>query len=170
MFRNNKNIKYILSLVPGKRRFGIYRFLPIFFCMGGVMEWVMIKVRIGRETFCKYLLYIFFFTVYLCASVLRTYDVNLNISIAIKRAVKRIQVEKAHNRHEMFENFRKVRIPTYLVLMSRYCLMYIQYYILYFLSSVCDMHVGFRNLFKYCNFQSPLDITVCTVTTASLLQ
>ncbi|XP_017343022.1 small integral membrane protein 4 [Ictalurus punctatus] len=51
MFRKNKNIKYILSLVPGKRRFGIYRFLPIFFCIGGVMEWVMINVRIGRETF-----------------------------------------------------------------------------------------------------------------------
>lgn len=53
MFTKNQNIKYILSLVPGKRRFGIYRFLPIFFCIGGVMEWVMINVRIGRETFCK---------------------------------------------------------------------------------------------------------------------
>ncbi|KAK3519066.1 hypothetical protein QTP70_016352 [Hemibagrus guttatus] len=36
---------------PWKRRFGIYRFLPIFFCIGGVMEWVMINVRIGQETF-----------------------------------------------------------------------------------------------------------------------
>ncbi|XP_061580281.1 ubiquinol-cytochrome c reductase complex assembly factor 5-like [Cololabis saira] len=32
-------------------RFGSYRFLPIFFCIGGVMEWIMINVRIGRETF-----------------------------------------------------------------------------------------------------------------------
>lgn len=52
--RKSQNIKYFLSLVPGKRRFGVYRFLPVFFCIGGVMEWVMINVRIGRETFCKY--------------------------------------------------------------------------------------------------------------------
>ncbi|XDV45850.1 hypothetical protein PO909_013872 [Leuciscus waleckii] len=51
MFRKSRNLKYILSLVPGKRRFGTYRFLPLFFCIGGVMEWVMINVRIGRETF-----------------------------------------------------------------------------------------------------------------------
>ncbi|KAL7864741.1 hypothetical protein AOLI_G00161610 [Acnodon oligacanthus] len=51
MLKKNKNLKYILSLVPGKQRFGIYRFLPFFFCVGGVMEWVMINVRIGRETF-----------------------------------------------------------------------------------------------------------------------
>ncbi|KAM4609804.1 ubiquinol-cytochrome c reductase complex assembly factor 5 [Polymixia lowei] len=51
MFRKSHNIKYFLSLVPGKRRFGTYRFLPIFFCIGGVMEWIMINVRIGQETF-----------------------------------------------------------------------------------------------------------------------
>ncbi|KAI3357620.1 hypothetical protein L3Q82_016027 [Scortum barcoo] len=51
MFYRNKNIGYLLSLVPGKRRLGTYRFLPIFFCIGGVMEWIMINVRIGKETF-----------------------------------------------------------------------------------------------------------------------
>ncbi|XP_026853924.2 small integral membrane protein 4 [Electrophorus electricus] len=51
MYRRSKPIKKLLSLVPGKQRFGIYRFLPVFFCLGGVMEWVMINVRIGRETF-----------------------------------------------------------------------------------------------------------------------
>ncbi|XP_028264747.1 ubiquinol-cytochrome c reductase complex assembly factor 5 [Parambassis ranga] len=51
MFYKNKTIKDLLSLVPGKRRLGMYRFLPIFFCIGGVMEWIMINVRIGRETF-----------------------------------------------------------------------------------------------------------------------
>ncbi|KAG5839027.1 small integral membrane protein 4 [Anguilla rostrata] len=51
LLRKNRNIKYILSLVPGKRRFGTYRFLPFFFCLGGVMEWIMINVRIGKETF-----------------------------------------------------------------------------------------------------------------------
>ncbi|KAG5282468.1 hypothetical protein AALO_G00056370 [Alosa alosa] len=51
MFRRSRNLKYVLSLVPGKRRLGTYRFLPIFFCIGGVMEWIMINVRIGKETF-----------------------------------------------------------------------------------------------------------------------
>ncbi|GAA6216366.1 small integral membrane protein 4 [Lates japonicus] len=51
MFHKSENLKYLLSLVPGKRRLGTYRFLPIFFCIGGVMEWIMINVRIGRETF-----------------------------------------------------------------------------------------------------------------------
>ncbi|KAJ8379091.1 hypothetical protein AAFF_G00230960 [Aldrovandia affinis] len=51
LLRKNRNIKYMLSLVPGKRRVGMYRFLPFFFCLGGVMEWIMINVRIGKETF-----------------------------------------------------------------------------------------------------------------------
>ncbi|NP_001289975.1 ubiquinol-cytochrome c reductase complex assembly factor 5 [Danio rerio] len=51
MLRKSQNLKYMLSLVPGKKRFGVYRFLPVFFCIGGVMEWIMINVRIGRETF-----------------------------------------------------------------------------------------------------------------------
>ncbi|XP_070695592.1 ubiquinol-cytochrome c reductase complex assembly factor 5 [Pempheris klunzingeri] len=51
MFHRSENVKYFLSLVPGKRRLGMYRFLPVFFCIGGTMEWIMINVRIGRETF-----------------------------------------------------------------------------------------------------------------------
>ncbi|XP_061590811.1 small integral membrane protein 4 [Cololabis saira] len=51
MFYRSKTLKDVFNLVPGKRRFGSYRFLPIFFCIGGVMEWIMINVRIGRETF-----------------------------------------------------------------------------------------------------------------------
>ncbi|XP_056129671.1 small integral membrane protein 4 [Lampris incognitus] len=51
MFSKSKNVRYFLNLVPGKRRFGTYRFLPIFFCIGGVMEWIMINARIGKETF-----------------------------------------------------------------------------------------------------------------------
>ncbi|KAM9344419.1 ubiquinol-cytochrome c reductase complex assembly factor 5 isoform 3-T3 [Pholidichthys leucotaenia] len=51
MFNRRKTITNLLSIVPGKRRLGPYRFLPIFFCVGGVMEWIMINVRIGKETF-----------------------------------------------------------------------------------------------------------------------
>ena len=53
MFNRSDNLRQILSLVPGKKSLGTYRFLPIFFCIGGVMEWIMINVRIGKETFCK---------------------------------------------------------------------------------------------------------------------
>ncbi|AWP09861.1 putative small integral membrane protein 4 [Scophthalmus maximus] len=51
MLHRSTNLKYVLSLFPGKRQLGTYRFLPVFFCIGGVMEWIMINVRIGRETF-----------------------------------------------------------------------------------------------------------------------
>ncbi|XP_063794877.1 ubiquinol-cytochrome c reductase complex assembly factor 5 isoform X1 [Pseudophryne corroboree] len=44
-------IATLLDKVPGKKRFGMYRFLPFFFILGGAMEWFMINVRIGRETF-----------------------------------------------------------------------------------------------------------------------
>ncbi|NWU63489.1 SMIM4 protein, partial [Pterocles burchelli] len=44
-------VKRLLQLVPGKQRFGVYRFLPFFFLLGGAMEWFMINVRIGQETF-----------------------------------------------------------------------------------------------------------------------
>uniref|UniRef100_A0A3B4ZN59 Small integral membrane protein 4 n=1 Tax=Stegastes partitus TaxID=144197 RepID=A0A3B4ZN59_9TELE len=54
MFIKSKTVRSLLRFVPGKRRFGSYRFLPIFFCIGGVMEWIMINVRIGKETFCKF--------------------------------------------------------------------------------------------------------------------
>lgn len=47
-------LRRALQRVPGKQRFGIYRFLPFFFVLGGTMEWIMIKVRVGQETFCKW--------------------------------------------------------------------------------------------------------------------
>uniref|UniRef100_A0ABI8ACQ3 Small integral membrane protein 4 n=5 Tax=Felidae TaxID=9681 RepID=A0ABI8ACQ3_FELCA len=44
-------VKRILQRVPGKQRLGVYRFLPFFFVLGGTMEWIMIKLRVGQETF-----------------------------------------------------------------------------------------------------------------------
>lgn len=40
-------------MVSLAKRFGPYRFLPGFFLLGGLIELFMIKVRIGKETFCK---------------------------------------------------------------------------------------------------------------------
>ncbi|RLV99419.1 hypothetical protein DV515_00009636 [Chloebia gouldiae] len=47
----SERVKRLLKLVPGQRRFGFYRFLPFFFVLGGAMEWFMINVRVGQETF-----------------------------------------------------------------------------------------------------------------------
>ncbi|NWT19622.1 SMIM4 protein, partial [Vireo altiloquus] len=47
----SERVKSLLKLVPGKRRFGFYRFLPFFFVLGGAMEWFMINFRFGKETF-----------------------------------------------------------------------------------------------------------------------
>lgn len=49
----SERLKRLLKLVPGQRRFGFYRFLPFFFVLGGAMEWFMINVRVGKETFCE---------------------------------------------------------------------------------------------------------------------
>ena len=35
------------------RNLGVYRTLPLFFCAGAVLEWFMINVQFGKETFCK---------------------------------------------------------------------------------------------------------------------
>ena len=32
----------------------MYRTLPFFFIAGAAIEWFMINVRVGRETFCKF--------------------------------------------------------------------------------------------------------------------
>ncbi|NXX18275.1 SMIM4 protein, partial [Podargus strigoides] len=47
----SRRVRRLLQLMPGKQRFGVYRFLPVFFLLGGAMEWFMINVRIGKETF-----------------------------------------------------------------------------------------------------------------------
>lgn len=47
-------VRRVLQRVPGKQRLGVYRFLPFFFVLGGTMEWIMIKVRVGHETFCEW--------------------------------------------------------------------------------------------------------------------
>ncbi|KAM3847375.1 ubiquinol-cytochrome c reductase complex assembly factor 5 [Vipera latastei] len=47
----SSKITQLMNKVPGKKRFGIYRFLPFYFVLGGAMEWFMINVPIGNQTF-----------------------------------------------------------------------------------------------------------------------
>ena len=42
------------KLAAFTRRLGVYKFLPLFFLLGAGIELFMIKIRVGRETFCKY--------------------------------------------------------------------------------------------------------------------
>uniref|UniRef100_A0A6B2F075 Small integral membrane protein 4 n=2 Tax=Bothriechis TaxID=44726 RepID=A0A6B2F075_BOTNI len=47
----SSKITQLMNKVPGKKRFGIYRFLPFYFVLGGAMEWFMINVSVGNQTF-----------------------------------------------------------------------------------------------------------------------
>ncbi|XP_039209856.1 small integral membrane protein 4 [Crotalus tigris] len=47
----NSKITQLMNKVPGKKRFGIYRFLPFYFVLGGAIEWFMINVSVGNQTF-----------------------------------------------------------------------------------------------------------------------
>uniref|UniRef100_A0A8C5SF79 Small integral membrane protein 4 n=1 Tax=Laticauda laticaudata TaxID=8630 RepID=A0A8C5SF79_LATLA len=49
----SSKIIQLMNKVPGKKRFGVYRFLPFYFILGGAMEWFMINVPVGNQTFCK---------------------------------------------------------------------------------------------------------------------
>ncbi|XP_026539325.1 small integral membrane protein 4 [Notechis scutatus] len=47
----SSKITQLINKVPGKKRFGVYRFLPFYFILGGAMEWFMINVPVGNQTF-----------------------------------------------------------------------------------------------------------------------
>ncbi|XP_023028840.2 sloth 1 [Leptinotarsa decemlineata] len=47
----SKNLKYYLDKWPGKKYFGMYRFMPIFFVLGAALEFSMINWRVGETNF-----------------------------------------------------------------------------------------------------------------------
>lgn len=36
---------------PGKRYFGQYRFLPLYFCLGAFYEWLLVNLQVGKTNF-----------------------------------------------------------------------------------------------------------------------
>ncbi|KAK9871197.1 hypothetical protein WA026_011478 [Henosepilachna vigintioctopunctata] len=46
-------VESILNKWPGKKYFGNYRFLPIFFIFGAALEFSMIKWQVGEVNFYK---------------------------------------------------------------------------------------------------------------------
>lgn len=49
----SSSVRRLLDSWPGKRRFGIYRFLPLFFVLGAALEFSMIKWTVGETNFCE---------------------------------------------------------------------------------------------------------------------
>ncbi|XP_037935771.1 small integral membrane protein 4-like [Teleopsis dalmanni] len=47
------SIKRVLDNWPGKKRFGIYRFLPLFFFLGAGLEFSMINWTVGETNFYR---------------------------------------------------------------------------------------------------------------------
>ncbi|XP_022210463.2 small integral membrane protein 4 [Drosophila obscura] len=45
------SVRRLLDSWPGKRRFGIYRFLPLFFVLGAALEFSMINWTVGETNF-----------------------------------------------------------------------------------------------------------------------
>ena len=43
----------LMDLVPGKQRFGLYRFLPLFFLLGAGLEFSMINWTVGETNFYR---------------------------------------------------------------------------------------------------------------------
>lgn len=46
-------VRRILDAIPGRRIFGVYRFLPIFFGLGALLEFSMINWTVGETNFYK---------------------------------------------------------------------------------------------------------------------
>ncbi|KAH8287699.1 hypothetical protein KR054_011725 [Drosophila jambulina] len=47
------SVRRLLDSWPGKRRFGVYRFLPLFFLLGAGLEFSMINWTVGETNFCE---------------------------------------------------------------------------------------------------------------------
>lgn len=47
----SKTLRFYLDKWPGKRYFGIYRFLPLFFGLGAALEFSMINWKVGSTNF-----------------------------------------------------------------------------------------------------------------------
>lgn len=49
----SKNLTKLIKSLPGEKKFGVYRFLPLFFLLGAALEFSMINWTVGETNFCK---------------------------------------------------------------------------------------------------------------------
>ena len=50
----SKKLARFLKRWPGEKYLGIYRFMPIFFALGALMEFTMINFQVGQVNFCTF--------------------------------------------------------------------------------------------------------------------
>ncbi|XP_047351426.1 small integral membrane protein 4 [Vespa velutina] len=48
-----KRLRKFMQKWPGKKTFGVYRFLPLFFVCGALLEFSMINWQVGQVNFYK---------------------------------------------------------------------------------------------------------------------
>jgi len=53
MLYRSKFISKLVNSIPGKRTLGLYRFIPVFFLVGGCIEYCMIHWHVGEVNFYK---------------------------------------------------------------------------------------------------------------------
>jgi len=51
----SRQLARFLNAIPGKRKFGLYRYLPVFFVCGALLEFTMIHWRVGSINFCMFI-------------------------------------------------------------------------------------------------------------------
>lgn len=99
----NSTIKRILNLIPGKKRFGLYRFLPVFFCLGAALEYSMIKWTVGETNFCM----TFFALKNLFFNWLK-FQIGLLKNVRQKITLKKIYTIALLHKRLQFHNFKKI--------------------------------------------------------------
>lgn len=57
MLRSKKLARF-LKRWPGEKYLGIYKFMPVFFALGALLEFSMIKFRVGEVNFCTFIIFI----------------------------------------------------------------------------------------------------------------
>ncbi|XP_017114817.1 small integral membrane protein 4 [Drosophila elegans] len=50
---SGSSVRRLLDSWPGKKRFGVYRFLPLFFLLGAGLEFSMINWTVGETNFYR---------------------------------------------------------------------------------------------------------------------
>lgn len=53
MHFQSQTLRQLLNAWPGKKRLGIYRFLPLFFGLGAALEFSMINWTVGETNFYR---------------------------------------------------------------------------------------------------------------------
>nr|XP_050850253.1 small integral membrane protein 4 [Vespula vulgaris] len=53
MFLYSERLRKFIQKWPGKKTFGVYRFLPLFFICGALLEFSMINWQVGQVNFYK---------------------------------------------------------------------------------------------------------------------